>query len=418
MKKLKIVHIATLQRGGAGGAAMRLHEALLAAGADSKFLFLDKGTPSATSVQYRKKIYLFDLMLRILKKLGMPLTLEQKNDYSIRKYKYNFEIFSFAKTAYTELHDHPLIKDCDVVHLHWIANFIDFSTFFNNFKKPIVWTLHDMNPIQGGFHYKEDENRFVASLQAINDEQFNLKKKALHQLPSSLLTVVTPSKWLCNVSRQSEILGRFPHRHIANGIDVTIFTPTANRQAEAGNKQKINVVFVAESLQNYRKGFDIILEILKDTAVTSVCRFTAVGQVKKSAQIPEIDYKGSIDSETEMRDIYNEADIFLLPSREDNLPNTMIESLCCGTPVVGFAIGGLPETITNGFNGFLSDELSVEGIKRALLTCVKAVSSFDRVSIAHVAQAKYSSAKQAAAYSEVYAHYYEEQPAETLALKS
>ncbi len=418
MKKLKILHIATLQFGGAGTAASRLHKALLAQGYDSKFLFLDKGQESDTSIQYHKKIYLFELMLRILKKLGLPLTLEQKNDYAIRKQKYHFEIFSFANTPYTELHQHPLVKECDVINLHWIANFIDFQTFFAHVRKPMVWTLHDMNPFQGGFHYKDDENRFAASLQELNTTQYNLKKAALHQLPADMLTIVTPSQWMLKQSKQSEMLARFPHRHIPNGINTSVFCPTGNGRATAsGNRKKTNVLFVAENLQNTRKGFDIILELLKDKAVNEACHFTAVGEVKKSLRIPEITYTGSIHSETEMSELYNQSDIFLLSSREDNLPNTMVESLCCGTPVVGFAIGGLPETITNGSNGYLSEELSAEGLKNALFTCIRLLKTIDRQAIALAAQAKYSSNRQASAYLELYQHYFLKQPAENVTIQ-
>ena len=401
MTKQKILHITTFQHGGAGIAASRLHNALINEGFDSKFLFLEGGKVTGTHFRFRRSIYLWVLMLRILKKLGMPLTLEQKNDYSIRKQKYNFEIFSFANTAHTKLHEHPLVKEADIIHLHWIANFIDFQTFFSNINKPLVWTLHDMNPFQGGFHYKGDEDRFGKSIEQLNKDQWLLKRDTLRKLPSHMLTIVTPSEWLKNLSQQSEMLGKFPHYCIPNGIDTETFTNTKNT-GETKPGRKIKVLFVAESISNYRKGFDMVQEMLSDKSLTETCQFLAVGHAKRSVQTKAVTYTGIIDSEKKMSALYNNADIFLLPSREDNLPNSMIESLCCGTPVIGFALGGLTETITEGKNGYLSEELSAAGLKKALLTAIANLDKFNRAAIAAAAQEKFSSQVQVQVFSRLY----------------
>ncbi len=399
MNKKKILHITTFKKGGSGIAALRLHNALLQHGYESKFLFLYKGEESDTAFQYHKKIHLFDLVLRVLKKIGLPLNMEQKNDFSIRKYKYKIELFSFAKTPYPNVHQHPLVKEADIIHLHFISNFIDFKTFFRYNEKPIVWTLHDMNPFQGGFHYKEDENRFRKAMIDVDDEQIRLKKEALNSVPLYKLTLVTPSKWLQHLSEQSDLLSRFPHYCIPNGIDTDIFT--INKKSKS-QKSKVNILFVAESLHNYRKGFDFILEILQDKTILNSCHFTAVGHVKKSSQLPEIKYEGSINDEKKISQIYNDADIFLLPSREDNLPNAMVESLCCGTPVVGFNIGGLTETITNGENGYLANEMSAKGLKEALLICIKNIDKLDRSTISEIAKSKFSTETQVKAFGKLY----------------
>ncbi len=401
MTKLKILHIATLQGGGAGIAATRLHTALLRQGHESKFLFLDRGIPSDNVIRYRKSFYLWQLFLRILKKMGLPLTLEQKNDYAIRKYKYQFEMFSFANTKYVQLHEHHLVKSADIIHLHWISNFLDYQSFFKNINKPVVWTLHDMNAFQGGFHYKGDENRFVKSLSDLNKEQIRIKKNALGNISSERLCIVTPSNWLKQLSKESDLLGRFQHDCIPNGVDAKIFK-FLNLNKAIKHKKKTNILFVSESLHNYRKGFDFVLDILHNAAILEKCNFIAVGYVRKSSQIPQITYIGNIDGEQKMSDLYNEADIFLLPSREDNLPNSMIESLCCGTPVVGFAIGGLTETISNGKNGYLSKEVSATGLANALLTCIENIDILDNKTIAAEAHRKYSTETQVPAFLHLY----------------
>jgi hypothetical protein len=65
----------------------------------------------------------------------------------------NYEVFSFPQTVYN-ITKHPLVQEADIIHLHWVANFLDYRSFFKQIQKPIVWTLHDLNPIsEKGFHY-------------------------------------------------------------------------------------------------------------------------------------------------------------------------------------------------------------------------------------------------------------------------
>lgn len=404
MKNIKVLHISTFQNGGAGIAAMRLHKSLIAQGVESKFLFLEKGIETEFIQQFKKKNYLFELLLRVMKKLGLPPNLEQRNDYKIRKYKRQFEMFSFAITPYTRLPEHPFIQECDIVNLHWVANFIDYQTFFQKINKPIVWTLHDMNPFQGGFHYELDAFNYAKYLNELDNEQHHIKKKALAKQLNHAITVVTPSNWLKEQSQNSEILGRFKHKHIPNGINTNIFKVKEITENPLGllYYDKITILFVAESIQNFRKGFNMILELLNDVTISSKCQFVAVGDVKKSHQAPSIKYIGKVRDEVKMSQIYNAADIFLLPSREDNLPNTMIESLCCGTPVVGFKIGGLTETINNGFNGYLSDQVNLEGLKLALNRCIANIEKFNKIEISLDAQAKFSSKIQSGSYLQLY----------------
>lgn len=402
MSKPKILHINTYQQGGAGKAAMRLHKTLRKYGYDSKFLFFDRCTVTDTEFQFGKRRNWFIFILRVLKKLGLPLDTEQRNDYTIQKFKYDIELFTFANTAYTNLHEHPLVKESDIIHLHWVSDFVDFKSFFKNIDKPVVWTQHDMNGFLGGFHYNNDVKLFGERMKHLNDKQIMIKKDALHQLDTDKLTIITPSSWLYHLSESSDILGRFPHYLISYGLDTNTF-----KVKERSNSQKdgkINVLFVAENLDNYRKGFDIALEVLKDKEVADKCHFMAVGNVDKKARLPFITYFGSISSEERLSEIYNEADIFLLPSREDNLPNTMLESLCCGTPVVGFDVGGLPDAVTNGENGYLSEDMSHAGLKQALLTCIANIQSLNRKNISDAAHAKYAENIQADKVISIYTH--------------
>ena len=402
---MKIVHISTFKNGGAGTAALRLHFQLLQKGHESTFLFLHKGKETETIFKYSKKINLIELLYRVLKKLGLPPNLEQSNDYKIRRYKRKFELFSFAHTPYTKLKKHRLLQECDIIHLHFVANFIDYVSFFNVVKKPIVWTLHDMNPFQGGFHYKNDENLFSDKLDGLDEEQFAIKKKALEQLSNKTIEVVSPSKWLMGQSLHSELLGRFPHYHVPNGVDTGIFKPRNQAYCRKNlglSQDKPIVLFVAESVSSYRKGFDRVLKLIGDKEFCGAYNFVALGSIKKREQVKGITYMGSIHDEKEMSFAYNAASVFILPSREDNLPNTMIESLCCGTPVVAFPTGGITETITNGENGFLSADHTVAGLKDALNRYMQHREAIDREAVAAMARTVFDVVVQAENYLKLY----------------
>ena len=403
MTKMKILHINTFQGGGSGIAAMRLHKALREHGYESRFLFLDRGTITDTEFQFAKRRNWWIFILRVLKKLHLPFTTEQRNDYSIRKYKYNIEMFSFANTAYTQLHEHPLVKESDIIHLHWVSDFLDFKSFFGNINKPVIWTLHDMNVFLGGFHYKDDATSYAALMKDLDEKQKQIKRAALQQVSPGKLSIITPSSWLYHLSKASKTLKKFPHYHIPNGIDTNVFKATVRKDdSNNGIEGKLKVLFVAESLHNHRKGFDIFLPLLKEADMVSRFQFITIGHVRNASRLPHVTYYGIINNEERMSELYNEADIFILPSREDNLPNSMVESLCCGTPVVGFAVGGVRETIHEGENGYLSEAITTEGLKEALLTCAENIARLNRTEIAEQAHKLYSSEVQVKAVSKIY----------------
>lgn len=397
--ELNVIQISTMQSGGAGIAACRLHHSLIAADVSSKFLYLNNGTQLPSAICYRRRSSVLYFLNRAFKKVGMPLTLDQSNDYKIRKYKRRFELFSFSRTPYVRLHQHTAIRCASIVHLHWISDFVNFETFFSNVGKPIVWTLHDMNPFQGGFHYKGDE-QFASYLNGLDSEQYQTKRASYACVRPDRLIVVSPSNWLKKLAEQSELLGRFRHFHIPNPVNVSIFKPVTRGTQVA---QKIKVLFVAESLNNYRKGFDLLLDALnRDLKLRDLCEFSAVGRIQAKDRLPFINYLGTVSSEEEMASLYGNSDIFVLPSREDNLPNSMIESLCCGTPVVGFRIGGLTETIIDGENGFLAAELTPESLANSLMACIYHLSNMSRSTISRAAHQKYCSAEISRKYLEIY----------------
>jgi len=402
---MKVLHITCFDNGGAGIAAVRLHKALLNHGVESKVLVLQKRTSGPEIYQMEKKNKYVKLFQRVLKKLGFPQTLEDYNDNLYKSFPGNFEYFSFAQTSYSNLVNHPLVQECDVINLHWIANFLDYKSFFKYVSKPIVWTQHDMSAFQGGFHYKEDDVRNAKILSEVNNEQYQCKLKAISGLPKADMHVVSPSKWMMSEASSSEILGRFEHHHIPNGIDPNVFYLKGLRALKEKfgfKRDKITVLLVSETVTSRRKGFDFIKKLVQDPFLADICEFVAVGKANNADRIPGIKYMGSISSEIKISEIYGAADIYLLGSREDNLPNVLLESLASGTPVVAFAVGGMKDLVIDGFNGFLSKELSTEGLRGALLTCIRMLQTLHRRDISNHATSNYNLDVQAKSYIDVY----------------
>ncbi|RZL42967.1 MAG: glycosyltransferase, partial [Pedobacter sp.] len=368
------------------------HNGLNNLGLLSKILVLEKKSQNDDVIEFPKKSKYFILFLRILKKMRLPQTLEHKNDNLYKSFKGDFEYFSFARSSFVDLPEHPLVKECDVVNLHWIPNFVDYPSFFKNLDKPIVWTQHDMSAFQGGFHYKEDNFR-NPHLLSINQEQYDCKLASLANLPTSKMIVVSPSKWLMGEAKSSEILGNFKHYHIPNGLDNKIFNYKKQLPLKSKfglDKEKITVLFISETVKSIRKGFKHILELIEDQEISLRFQFVAVGNIKRSQKTNKVLYLGSIHSEQEISEVYSAADIYLLPSIEDNFPNVMLESLASGTPVVGFNIGGVKDLVINGRNGYLSEELSSMSLKASLLRCARELDAFDRKEIAKSIGENYS----------------------------
>lgn len=402
---MKILHICYSDGGGAGTAAVRLHKGLLEIGVQSKMLVLNRNSGNERDIfEFPKGNRIGLLLIRILKKLGFPQTLEHKNDNNYRNFTGHFEFFSFAKTSYSHLASHELVQESDVINLHWVPNFLDYSTFFNLLKKPIVWTQHDMNAFQGGFHYKGDSLR-NRHLDQIDGEQYQCKKLGLSHLRDADMTIVSPSKWIQQEALQSENLARFNNVVIPNGIDQSIFKYSAGdpiKRTMNLSLNKITVLFISETIRSFRKGFDFVTQLVNDPAINSKFEFIAVGNIPSKEKNPNIRYLGSIKSELEISQVYSAADIYLLPSREDNLPNVMLESLAVGTPVVGFKIGGLQDLIENGVNGYLAEELTLESLRDALMVCANNLAQFNREGIAEKIGEKYNLKVQANHYHRIY----------------
>jgi glycosyltransferase involved in cell wall biosynthesis len=337
---MKILHINTNPTGGAAIAAIRIHKAMLKEGIDSNILFLKSNTLEIPqSFRFEESCSLFKI----------------KNFYNrVRHFIYS----KFDKTIPISLAfnvfdicNHPAVQEADIIHLHWVSKFIDFS-FFKKFNKPVVWTLHDMAPFTGGNHYIT--NFDVKKYASISESNLKYKINALKNIEK--IGIVTPSAWLGKVSRNSELFCKFSHFVVRNTIVLNIFKPLEKNEIRAkynfNHTDKI-VIFVAENINDQRKGVHFFIKIVNELIESNV-KIILIGNGKLDICSVNITEFGNIADERKLVELYNLADVFVITSIEDNFPNTIVEAMACGTPVVGFDNSGIGEIIVHKKNGYLA----------------------------------------------------------------
>ena len=422
---MKILFVNTFDKGGAAKACLRLYEGLRSEQVNVSILLKNqtahiinasvaaKKTPKPPN--FREKLHAKSLRLgREFKIIAPAKKRVNENLVFLNQRPSGLEYFSFPNSNY-DITDSPLYQEADIIHLHWVGDFLDWETFFSKNTKPVVWTLHDQNPFLGGQHYDErylglnDEGfpciRIKTELEASKEaELLAVKSKVLKETDN--IWIVTPSQWLFDSSLNSNLFGRFNHKLIPNGIPTRIFKPTNRefcRDILGLPHDKRVIMFVADSLENSRKGYVYLKRALAELSedflnCLVLCSIGNKSELEDSNKVTEL---GKIHDERLMAVAYSAVDLFVIPSLEDNLPNTMLESLCCGTPVLGFPVGGILDVIDDGVNGFLCDEISVESLIRGLKRFLEN-ECFDREVISKNAAERFASSKQVNAYVQLY----------------
>lgn len=283
-------------------------------------------------------------------------------------------LFSLANTG-ERLTRNRHVMEADVIHLHWInAGFLSLRSLGELLQmgKPVVWTFHDMWPFTGGCHYALDCREYTRECGTCpylkrpgkSDLSHRLWKKKEKLFRSSEVTVITPSSWLQECVKASSLLRHWEVTTIHNPVDPDLFKPRGREEscAKLGlDPSKKYILFGAATMKNVLKGFNYFLEAIRILAedpetpgdVEILLFGKTRGDVSRAFPLPARNI-AFVQSVHTMVDLYGAAHLFVIPSLQDNLPNTIIESMLCGTPVVGFRTGGIPEMIEHKVNGYLA----------------------------------------------------------------
>jgi glycosyltransferase involved in cell wall biosynthesis len=405
---MKIVHLTYSDMGGAGIAAKQLHLALLNYGISSKLLTLislGEKTEEHYIFQPKQSNLLKKIYNRVLATINyrLPFLSKHNKGYLLKNKEEGFEMFSFPFSN-LNIQNNEHIKNADIIHLHWVSDgMIDYRFFFKNIKKPIVWTLHDMNPFTGGCHQSDGCEKYTSTCvscfqlegtrnERISKKNLQYKAKGLQAIKNNQLKILTPSQWLCNLSKVSKCFSRFEHFQIPNIINFPIgnITKTEARLFFNINEDERVLLFVANTTNNNRKGIDVLIKALEDIKAKEKTRLLIIGK-NSPGLINDINKTelGFVTDKIILKNAYIASDVFLLPSIAENFPNTIVESLLCGTPVIASKVGGIVEQI-HSENGILVPVKDVKGWTSAINSFFENQKQFNSQIISHKAFEKYN----------------------------
>jgi len=372
---LKVVHLNTYDgNGGAGRACLRLNRALLDQNIDSKVIVHYKfgnnpqiGTFNKTVVQ--KGITAATIILeRILaKRILKPMKRTP---------------FSFTWFGRSVLH-HPDVQQADIIHLHWINHsFLNPSRLAELAKlnKPIVWTFHDSNAFTGGCHVRYSCDHYQRECgycpllrhSDANDYSHRIWQQKHDAYGQLNFTVLAPSSWMLQSVLSSSLMKDRPVLQLPNTLETGIFRPkNKSSMREILGLPQDKFLFLTgfmPSRKDLHKGTSYLLEsleLLKERLGVKEDEVEVVVFGNRDAKsVPEMPFKttflGTISDDEKLSACYAAADAFLIPSLEDNLPYTVMESLSCGTPVIAFTTGGIPDMVKHEQNGYLAEYRSAQ----------------------------------------------------------
>lgn len=408
---MKVLHVNTFDDGGgAARAAMRLHKGLRDQGVDSRFLTIKPSTSEAGVFSPLGKGQ--QLAALVKRHAAMRIAALQKTPTN--PVIHSLGLFPSGLGRWINA------SDVDVVNLHWVCAEALSLGEIARIEKPIVWTMHDMWPFMGAEHYDDLDlpGRWrspyaaasrPASYRGPDIDRFTWARKA-RAWGNKSFHLVAPSHWLAACAKESALMGRQSCVVIHNPLDTAAFAPVdrteARRLLGLPVDRKLILFGALGATSDLRKGYDLLVAALREfeTLYGGGDAEVLVFGGPRSGEIPGIGLKGhflgSFHDELSLRVVYSAADVFVAPSRQDNLPNTVVEATACGVPTVAFDIGGMSDIVTDGETGVLAPPFDTvalaTGIHRLLETPVA------RETVRAAAEAKFSLAATVPSYAALY----------------
>ena len=414
MMKILIVNTSE-STGGAAVAANRLSEALRNNGTEVTMLVREKFSKRSDVVLVGSRVGNFLRFCYERFVIWLCNRLSRRNLFSV----------SIANTG-IDITKTREFRDADVIHLHWINHGMLSLRGIRKILdsgKPVVWTMHDMWPATaichltlGCQHFKNQcrQCKYLRQNGSENDLSARIWRQKEDIFSKHKISFVACSQWLADEAKTSALLKNQAIFTIPNPIDTRIFyqkDKTAARQQLGLPKDGKLILFVAQRATNENKGISYLMEALEkltkihpDLKNNPAVAILGGHSEELTGQFPLPAYPlGYVSDQQKIVEIYNAADVFVLPSLSDNLPNTLMEAMACGVPCVGFEVGGIPEMIDHLQNGYVakfrdSDDLA-NGIRWVLQEAdYQAIS---RESVEKVKRS-YSEASVASRYVKIY----------------
>ena len=372
---MNVIHLSTSDiDGGAAIAAYRLHSGLRRNGVNSIMHVGKKLTDNASVITGRSKL-----------EKGWPLVTPTIDKLPLLFYRKRTNTF-FSPQLITNVFRPRVMHDrsIDVVNIHWICNGYLRIGELRKMRQPVVWTLHDMWPFTGGCHYTQDCLQYETScgycpqlgsrhMHDLSHYIMDYKKSAWSDLN---LTIVAPSTWLAQCARSSSLFHSRRILVIPNGIDIDQYKPvnksTARELLMLPQDKKLILFGAMNAIQDPRKGYQHLIQVLKilrqdiagnDVEVVVFGSSTAAGS--QDTPFPS-HYIGRLHDDISLAVLYSACDVFIAPSVQDNLPNTIMEALACGTPCAAFHVGGMPDMIDHLGNGYLARSFDTTDLARGV----------------------------------------------------
>ena len=368
---MKVLHLNTVKSGGAFRAARRIHEAVSMQGVDSLMLFVYGDTAEESIAWHWQE--------KLKHKMFCRMNNAELKKYDIKRYfstdRHGFDILSVQE-----------VSDADILHFHWVSDgMISMKSLGRLMKsgKPVVWTMHDMCAFTGGCHYSEECNKYEsrcgecpALSSSVNSDLagriFEGKAKAYS---GTRVYPVGCSRWIAECAGKSSLMRGFSPVSIPNPINTGTFNvidKITARELLGLPKDKKLILFGAESAESdRRKGFKELCSALMglDKNKYTCVVFGNGVDVSQEIGIDTLSL-GYISDDFHLKCVYNAADVFVCPSLYENLANTVMESLSCGTPVAAFGIGGMKDMINHRINGYLAKPYDTDDLAEGIRFCV------------------------------------------------
>jgi glycosyltransferase involved in cell wall biosynthesis len=351
---VKVLHVNYYDiKGGAAKAAYRLHCGLLDNGILSKMLVAEKcSTDDSVICAFDEKSLNH---LRINQRIEALLTLPCKMRHD---FPHSLNLFNSGLAEVINEYS------VDLVHLHWINGGMIGISELSAIKYPLAWTLHDAWCYCGAEHHHmtaDERYRYGYKRTGLNGVVWKEKQKKWNDVDFS---VIAPSSWLFGDARQSLLLRDKNVALIPNGLNLNVFKSEnkANAQEKIGFAQDKKIIaFGAFDVNDKNKGglelHDAFASLRKRYG--SDCELLLIGKGDLPLPFNRLS-TGALSRDEDLASAYSAADVFVLASKYDNLPNMLIEAMACGTPCVAFRIGGIPDIIDHKVNGYLAEPFDCE----------------------------------------------------------